>query len=735
MYSIYADNLCIYNDMSPLENLRIISPKLTLEDCSAGSLTMTIPQTNIGYSSIVRLVTDISVRKNDVEIWSGRVLTEDNDFLNNKILYCEGDLAFFNDTTQPQAEYHDITVRGFLETLVNIHNSKVAANRRFTVGAVTVTDPNDSLYRYTNYEKTIECINDKLINRLGGYMRVRKENGVRYLDYLADTPNTNTQVIQFGKNLMDFTRKWDMSEFATVILPLGCRLEESEIDALESYLTVESVNNGSKYVTSAEAVENYGWIEKVVHWDNVTTPTALLRKTQRYLSEIQFDEMVIELTALDMHYMDVDVEDVKLLDKIKVKSLPHGLNKYFPVTKLDIPLDSPDNTVFTLGSRIRSGLTSVNNQTNSEILQSIENLPKAHSILNQAKDNARAIMNLATNGYITITKDEYGSQSLYVSDARDYREATKYWLLNMNGFGYSGDGGETFGVAITMDGAIVADYITAGHLNGEIIQSGSIKTEAMSQEFKTTLMNNIDMAKAQVRQEFTAAYGQLESYIEETYATKSELEDTETTLSSSITQTANGIRTEVNRKVNASDFGSYMVQNYSSFLLGFNGQSRVIQINTSGIGIYEDGISEQNRMIRFNGNGMEIWRSGVNIGKIGTNTWAGYSDYRGLVFDLEYNGKYMTWARKTSSDASTYTTVLTYARVGAVFSSEGIYAGCNLYISGYEINSPNLTDVRAGGYSTFSGQKTFVTDIHPQSDGSITVDYATYDINNGMFIN
>ena len=735
MYSIYADNLCIYNDISPLENLRIISPKLTLEDCSAGSLTMTIPQTNIGYSSIVRLVTDISVRKNGEEIWSGRVLTEDNDFLNNRILYCEGDLAFFNDTTQPQAEYHDITVRGFLETLVNIHNSKVAANRRFTVGAVTVTDSNDSLYRYTNYEKTIECINDKLINRLGGHMRVRKENGTRYLDYLADTPNTNTQVIQFGKNLMDFTKKWDMSDFATVILPLGCRLEESEIDALEAYLTVESVNNGSKYVTSAEAVESYGWIEKVVNWDNVTTPTALLRKAQRYLSEIQFDEMVIELTALDMHYMDVDVEDVKLLDKIKVKSLPHGLNKYFPVTKLDIPLDSPDNTVFTLGSRIRSGLTSVNNQTNSEILQSIENLPKAHSILNQAKDNARAIMNLATNGYITITKDEYGSQSLYVSDTRDYREATRYWLLNMNGFGYSGDGGETFGFAITMDGAIVADYITAGTFDGEIIKAGSIKTAAISQEFKTTVMNNIDIAKAQVRQEFNVSYGQLESYIEETYATKSELEETEATLSSSITQTANGIRTEVNRKVNSSDFGSYMVQNYSSFLLGFNGQSRAIQINTSGIGIYEDGISEQNRMIRFNENGMEIWRSGSYIGKIGTNTWVGYSDYRGLVFDLEYEGKYMTWARKISSDASIYTTVLTYARAGAVFSNEGLYVGCNLYINGNEINSPNLKDVRAGGYTTFSGQRTFVTDIHTQADGSVTIDYGTYDINNGMFIN
>ena len=76
-----------------------------------------------------------------------------------------------------------MTVRGFLQALIDIHNAKVGDNRKFTLGAVTVTDSNDSLYRYTNYEKTIECINEKLIDKLGGHMRVRKERGVRYLDY------------------------------------------------------------------------------------------------------------------------------------------------------------------------------------------------------------------------------------------------------------------------------------------------------------------------------------------------------------------------------------------------------------------------------------------------------------------------------------------------------------------------------------------------------------------------
>jgi len=475
MYSIYADGICIYNDAFALDNMKVIDPKLTLEDSAAGSLSMTLPPSNIGYGTIVRMVSDISVHKDGEEIWAGRVLSEDKDFWNNRVLYCEGELAFLNDSTQPPAEYYGQTVRGFLETLINIHNSKVADDKQFTIGSVTVTDSDDPLYRYTNYEKTIECINEKLVKKLGGHLRIRKVDGVRYLDYLADYPNTNSQIIEFGKNLLDFTRKWDLTEFATVIIPLGNRLDESPIEALDAYLTVESVNNGSFYVQSSEAVASYGWIEKVIHWDDVSTASSLLSKAEAYLSDIQFDNMSIELSALDLHYLDVNYEAVKLLDELRVISKPHGMDRHFPVTKLEIPLDSPEKTQFKLGDSIKTSLTNINNQTNTSILQKIESLPKAQSVLKEAKENATQIMNMATNGYITITQDQYGTNTMYISNDKDYTKATKLWKWNINGLAYSNDGGETFGLAITMDGAIVADFITAGILNADLIKTGKLQ--------------------------------------------------------------------------------------------------------------------------------------------------------------------------------------------------------------------------------------------------------------------
>lgn len=167
MYSIYADGVCIYSDVFALESMKVLNPKLTMEDNAAGSLVMTLPPQNVGYNTIDRLTTDISVQKDGKELWSGRVLQENKDFYNNRVLYCEGELAFFNDSTQPPGEHAGLSVRAYMERLINVHNSKVPANRQFRLGAVTVVDTNYPTY-YTNYEKTIAIFNS-LVEAYGGH--------------------------------------------------------------------------------------------------------------------------------------------------------------------------------------------------------------------------------------------------------------------------------------------------------------------------------------------------------------------------------------------------------------------------------------------------------------------------------------------------------------------------------------------------------------------------------------
>lgn len=359
MYSIFADGLKIFDDQVVVDELVVINPKLTLADNSAGSLEMTLPVGNVGYSTIKRLTSEIVVKKYDKEIWSGRVLTEDNDWLNRRKLYCEGELAYLNDSVQPPGEFHNFTIADFLNQLIDVHNQQVEKWKQFKLGTVQVSDDiNDNLYRYTNFESTMECINDKLLDRLGGHLRIRKAGGTRMLDYLSDYPRTSNQVINFGENLLDYSKSFDMSELCTIIIPRGAMLDESPIEALQAYLTVESVNDGSIFVVNEDLVSRYGQIVKIVDWEDVTEPSNLLRKAKEFLSDTQYEKMVLEISAADLSYLRGQEYEIRLLDEIKCISSPHGLNKYFPVTKLTINLDNPVDTLLTLGDEFANSYTS-----------------------------------------------------------------------------------------------------------------------------------------------------------------------------------------------------------------------------------------------------------------------------------------------------------------------------------------------------------------------------------------
>lgn len=95
----------------------------------------------------------------------------------------------------------------------------------------------------------------------------------------------------------------------------------------------------------------------------------------------------------------------------------------------------------------------------------IQNINPA-SILEEAQDNATSLITQAMGGYVYKTNNE-----LYIMDNPDPNQAVRVWRWNINGLGYSSTGiNGTYGLAMTMDGAIVADFISTGVLNTSVIQ-------------------------------------------------------------------------------------------------------------------------------------------------------------------------------------------------------------------------------------------------------------------------
>lgn len=529
MYTITCNDgnrvIDVYNPVIPRDTHKVINPTLQMGDNVAGHLTMTVPPINVSYNFITRMKSIITVYEDGVELWSGRVIEEKEDFWKNRILTCEGELAYLNDTVQIQNEYKNYSVREFLNALITKHNELVDETKQFQVGNVTVSDATDQ-YRYTDYESTIECIQNQLIDVYGGHLKIRKENGIRYLDYLQDYENTNTNNIEFGKNLLDYTVNYDLSDLATVIIPKGAKLifsgeiafedlpdpsdnvgkvytvtnafttdsrfdksgvkcsantkvlnnssglwsvmnfTERTVTGLDTYISVSSVNGGSVYVESSDAVTTYGKHMKVVDFGDITEPSTLLTKAREYLTNIQFDNMELELTVLDLHMLSpYEYKPLRLLEKVRCISEPHGLDREFPITKINIPLDEPESASYTLNSSQKLSMSSKTVTENAAIMNVINNQTTTSSILQNAQDDATRIIKSFQTGYITIVNNENGSQELLISDELDYTKAKKLWRWNVNGLGYSSNGGKTYGTAITMDGSIVADYITTGVLN------------------------------------------------------------------------------------------------------------------------------------------------------------------------------------------------------------------------------------------------------------------------------
>ncbi len=335
-----------------LDEYSVYNPTCTVELNKTGSLSFDIDPTHPYYEMIHKVSSVITLLENDQIIFRGRVMDDDIPFDKVKTVECEGELSFLLDSIVRPYTFSG-SVSDLVKLYLDSHNEQVEARKQFKLGNVTVTDPNNYIVRASSdYPNTWNEFNDKTIELLGGYLRLRYTQDGTYFDYVESYENVNQQVIDFGENLLDLSKYVKAADVATRIIPLGAQVEtegESE-EGTEKRLTIKGVNGGKDYVEDAEAIDLYGVISKVVTYDDVTTETALLSKGYEALAAQKLLQITLEVTALDLHVMNVDIERIKIGDMIKVRSKPHGIDEYMLVSKIQMDLDDPSKTVITLGS-------------------------------------------------------------------------------------------------------------------------------------------------------------------------------------------------------------------------------------------------------------------------------------------------------------------------------------------------------------------------------------------------
>ena len=274
-------------------------------------------------------------------------------------------------------------------------------------------------------------------------------------------------------------------------------------------------------------------------------------------------------------------------------------------------------------------------------------------------------------------------------------------------------------------------YSTTEEMNAAIkVQAEAINLSvSKTYETKTTVTEKIKSANELAQ---SAADTAEENANDETDKKLKEYSTTEE-MNAAIKLKADSITTEVNKKVNNSEFGTKITQNAYNVRVAWNGNSKYIQLEYGQLAIYNGDVTAAEKRAVFDERGNHFYRDGYYVGKIGTNQWSGNNAHKGLVFDLDYQGKYMAFAQMKSQGAGSYTTMLCFSRAGSIYDQYGIHLGCDFYGHWFDMYNVDLHDVNINGYGVADGKSIpIVTEIHDNGNGTVGWTTSSISVRGGM---
>lgn len=279
----------------PRVNRYISDGKLNLKESEIDDLSLTVNQANYLFGNVRPLQTHIEAYQDNSLLFRGRVLDltremkDSGQFVQSFVF--ESIQNYLQDTSQRWAKINNMSIKAFFTKLIEAHNAQVPKYKQFAVRNVDVTNSTDNAYYYIEDGATTwDTIKDKLVSRLGGFIRVEYVNGVNYIDYLQNPgkEHNNDTPIRIGKNLQSASVQVDPTEVITQLVPLGATIENdsttTDTEVSSPRIDIKSVNNGKDYLDIPDLQAEFGIIRKSVQWDDVHEPKILLTKAKQWVA-------------------------------------------------------------------------------------------------------------------------------------------------------------------------------------------------------------------------------------------------------------------------------------------------------------------------------------------------------------------------------------------------------------------------------------------------------------------
>lgn len=290
--------------------------------------------------------------------------------------------------------------------------------------------------------------------------------------------------IRYGKNLIDLKQEENIQNVVTGVVPFFAN-EDTLVTLPEK-------------VVESEYVDLYPYPRTVIldlssEWtDEVPTVEQLRQRAQKYIedNDIGIPKVSIDVSFIALwqteEYKDISpLERVNLCDTVTIIFEKLGIEAKAKVISTEYDVLRERYTKIEVGdakSTLATTIVNIDSTTNTKI-------QTATSFLQKAIVHATDMITGGLGGYVYLKPNADGyPEEILIMDSPDIETAVNIWRWNKNGLGFSSNGyAGPYGTAITSDGQIVADYITAGTLNGDLIQAGTVNTSALSVEAQEDL--------------------------------------------------------------------------------------------------------------------------------------------------------------------------------------------------------------------------------------------------------
>ena len=612
-YKVLYDNQLLFD---PYTDDRITDTKLSSKLNAASYFDFTIAPTHSLYSKLAERAGEVRIYFNNLILFKGEISQIEEDFEGNYSVSCTGVLDYLTATrVRPYSTVEGeqplkapSSYDGYFQWLIDQHNSNCLDSRKhFSVGVNqgNMLDKNNYIYRSSEQRPTTASeIEDKILNSAGGYLFVRYQDDLNILDLYADVHDVNTQIIDYGVNMLDFTKTTTAEGQYTAVVATGYTPNppEGQTDAKMKPITLEGCTDGGTPYSSTivkmgdrvydvEAVNRYGYHEYYVSNTDITTYDGLLYYACKTLNTLLSPALTISVKAVDLALIMGDkYKHLQLGQAVRIRSKPRKVDEYLMVNSIDLDLMNPENTTFDLGASYDTltGQQSAYLKTlNASINASLDtvavlgdDVKNSAKLAQEAKDKADAATDAATDAAAkadtatdtansAVNKAENASSKADTAISTSNDTKAKVTLVEKQATEAKTAADAAKKAADDATTAANSAQSSAEEANEAASNANTAASNAQStadsalssaaqankavNNVKTQIteinreMTSVKQDAATLRDDLTGQITTVKETMEADYAKKSELSSTESALKTEISKSAAGLRTEVSQ--------------------------------------------------------------------------------------------------------------------------------------------------------------------------------------------